>query len=325
MATFGNQSNHSLQLRNRNISRGYIPNITIENLERSPKARRKISFSSESESELTMSDFDKSDFRDFIPDFSGVKSDYDHFIRSVNNMNSELNEAGRIRLLTMLQYKIKGEASHLYAQGGFDTWEELRIILDAKFNPVKTFEEAQDNLKTAKQRNNENTKDFVIRFQKLVIDLESATILKTTNSHVRAFLTEENRSLALRSFRNGLRPEIQAVVRSARNATLAEAYEIAVEEDALTPPSQCTYCKRFGHEEINCRTKNKFESFSQRKQTTTKFVPTCYKCNQLGHFAPNCPSHNSESRTKKNILHVEESSNKDESKNELNPSSEPNA
>lgn len=185
-----------------------------------------------------MAAFSRADFRDFIPTFDGNEAELNHFFICVDTMHNDLDDDGKKKLMIMLKYKMNGETIDLYMAGGFDNWAELRTILKNKYKPPAKYDELIDQLKVIKQKPGERVYAYAYRIKSVFALLEIATNEKFVEATTRAELSRENHAIATKVFKNGLNYNIQAVVKSVRNNTLAEAIAIAIEEEGDLPRAE---------------------------------------------------------------------------------------
>lgn len=167
-----------------------------------------------------MADFDLTEFRELIPVFDGKTAEITDFMGLVDLMHGDLSEQGKRALLAKLRYKLRDEPGELFAAGGFNNWAELRAILQTKYRPRISYDEAKTQLKEIKQKPGEKVRTYADRIKKALANVTQATEEKYNDEVVRTALANDDRIIALKTFKNGLNPTIQSVVKGLRNVTL---------------------------------------------------------------------------------------------------------
>ena len=191
---------------------------------------------------------------------------------------------------------------------GIEDWNEIvkqfieRLqVKDRKTRSVKL-------VNTIRQREDETCSEYIDRFGELAFDAGM----------------EETDASALASFGDGIRGKLKryyAAINPVMNITkLSDAYSLLLKLDVegKSKKQVCKICKKPNHSEKDCWHRDKkTEKFSSKRQETAKedmllrkriadeSLPKikCYKCQEEGHKANNCPK-----KVKINAI-VQESSN----------------
>lgn len=232
-----------------------------------------------------------------IPEFDGTNAE--QFINMILRVQTILTQnQHQYLLLGILAQKLKGKAALAVRA---DTISSIpKLIEKVKFLYGKTIDVSALSVKRdlCKQRPNEATDDFIERFSKIHDDIITAINTNTyafggtTMSEVRENFAREE---SIRAFKRNIRKDISMFLHCKQIDTIQEAFEFARMYDLETRYSnmfrgdnqynkerhhgqgkqewkkkesrsnvQCDFCKRYGHKEEECRTK-------QWKQKNTDF------------------------------------------------------
>ncbi|XP_076385488.1 uncharacterized protein LOC143264053 [Megachile rotundata] len=225
-----------------------------------------------------------------IPDFDGNNTEV--FISTLIKVSSMLHpEQHALLLLAIISQKLKGRAASTIRP---DTITSIpKLIEKIRFMYGKTVDTSALKTKrdVCKQRSNEPINDFIQRFSQIQDELITAI---NTERRLQSYIDIKEiicNEEGIQCFRRNVRPEISQYLFSQQLETLNQAFEAARMYDmelqymqqqarTLQPPREprrviehrpviqrypvpdwrsmeCTYCRRRGHTEPECRTKQR--------------------------------------------------------------------
>lgn len=143
--------------------------------------------------------------RQCVPSFSGTETalEFSRFKDLCEQVYENEDEAGKLIFIKCIRTRFVGEAYGLIANSNFNTWDQLRQILDARYMKKRSFESMTDELRSCEQRVGEGIQAFGARIE----DLQNACIaaVKTKYQGERADgVIGELKEKAERAFKRGL-------------------------------------------------------------------------------------------------------------------------
>lgn len=262
-----NSSTHSLS----NISL----NANLYTLSRQSSIHRSNSANSEnsnSESENMANQLKISDFISEIPNFEGYQKDLEHFISTNSTYYDLLDEAQKPNFIRIITTKFKGIA--LAKMQPFDTlltWDDVKKRLEEKFKRPNTYENAQEELNNVFQARNESIEVYGNRIRLALHKLNSASENLTTTAEGIRLLRSTNEKFAIRKFeQNLISDNLKIWVGTKDCKTLDSAISFAMQKEYHFKSNrkiQCNYCNREGHQEIECRQKQRNQYNSNRNNS----------------------------------------------------------
>ena len=253
----------------------------------------------------------------FIPEFSGKRDELHKFINCCDLLDQNYNELDSILFINIIKSKLTGAAYNVTKHKEFNTWDELKEILRDQFLEQRTYAQLQTDLVTSKQGLRESVRAYANRIEKLLSDLNDVSVASAGEESKQA-VTTLNSKTALKSFVDGLHPEIRLIVKASRFERLVDAIEAAVEEEKSLPESsknryqssntnppkaKCSICHKQGHSSANCfsRAHYNLPRYNSNKTVTKKEpispsrtndpnvrVITCSYCKNRGHHIKEC-------------------------------------
>lgn len=204
-----------------------------------------------------------------IPEFHGDRENLHKFISCcdvVSAMATTRNDAEMF--MNIIKTKLTGVAYNLVKYKTYESWNELKVILQEQYLEHRTFAQIQTELLNSKQGYNEDVRSFANRLERLTCDLNDACIASEGPVAARVIQNLNNKS-CLKAFVEGLRDPIKLIIKASRYDTFPRAVEAGCEEERNIKP----YLR-----------KPKFQS---SKNTNND---RCFKCGKSGHIASNCYS-----------------------------------
>jgi hypothetical protein len=199
--------------------------------------------------------------------------------------------------------KLESSAFELACSVEYNNWTELKKHLEIHFSEFKSVTQLQLELIQHKQRT--NIREFATQISLSLGSLNRA-IEATEGMQLNQAVRTINEQLALKTFTSNLKANIGMVVRARRPLTLAEAIEVAIEEEEILNTSS-------GSNKFSNKSNYKFKPLPYSKQNFNFYREKspenddhmsennfnqnypikeeyyCAYCNQIGHDIFNCP------------------------------------
>lgn len=195
-----------------------------------------------------------------IPQYSGEEDGLNDFLLTIDDLWALIDKEGdRRKFLIVVRARLKKDAKRAVANGNFEQWEEMRLAI---CNSLRT-ENYTDRLRAELGIMKQESGETVTKFAKKVEDH-----LKKLNDSLGDQLTwdagRQNDKLARQTFSNGLKADdLKKVAFYGEKSTLKDTISFILEKERSLPSfgtnnsAKCTFCQIAGHEENNCRNKNR--------------------------------------------------------------------
>lgn len=210
-------------------------------------------------------DFKASEITGAIPLFSGKEEELETFINVCDGFHNICEEGDdekeKAILLIIIKMRIVGKAlAKIQPTSELKTWQQLRDKLKKIFMKPITYELAQSELATTRQRRNESVESFADRIQNALDKLNVATQSLTSDPNALQALQKTNEKQALQHFEQNLfNDDLRIRVESANKDKLSTAILFAKQKEIslkLNTIKICDFCKIPGHVVADCRKKN---------------------------------------------------------------------
>lgn len=237
------------------------------NFETSPQSQHSI-VSNSGESELfTMANLTYKDLILAIPQFDGNEKEIESFINSCDIYEKLIEEDQSNIFLAIIISKLKGEAlAKLQPIAEINNWAELKEKIEEKIRKPLSFEYAQERLCHITQNRNENIEIYGRKIRVALEKLNLASRCLTKEDNALKMLKLANEKLAIQKFEQNLsNPNLKVIVAAANKTTLENTISFAMQKELSNKfVKNCNYCKKEGHYERECFTKNrKFNYFKK--------------------------------------------------------------
>lgn len=200
----------------------------------------------------------------FINVYKGDRETLTAFLTNCQNALDLASSSQKTLLLKFIIARLEGKAQIACSNKIFDDFDSLKAFLKQNFGERKHYNHLLLELQSCKQQANESVSQFALRIETCLTDLQSeihnSDSLKKDLSG-RIAMTED---LALFTFNLGLQPRLSNNVRCRNPRSLNEAIIIATEEEKIqnllyrtTPKSMCRICRKPGHSESECSSKQR--------------------------------------------------------------------
>lgn len=246
--------------------------------------------------------------KDFIPILNGQDDiGVEGFIRKVRDARSECKEQN-ILLKLILTQKIVGEAERSIRHVIIDTYDDLYRALREYVSINITSNSARDKLQRTKQGNSESVHSYAKRFRHQLNELIYALQHEIKEPIRRRVATELENDRATKTFLLNLQSDIELRTSSTKPENLQQAQEAAFEAELFLSELErsrgATQRKQWPDSRPNNTVPRrpaipptKFEpprvkSTFPTNPSTRIPQPKCFKCQQVGHLANQCPKRN---------------------------------
>ena len=198
-----------------------------------------------------------------IPEFNGNSSDLHRFLKCCSIIYTPLKtNDDKALFMEYIPIKLIDRAYTMIKYAEFKTFEELKSKLQREFLETMSVEQLQNELININQLLNEDDRDYALRVERLLADLDDACCAGEPNNTHTALVRSLNARTALKAYQDGLRNPLKLLIKASRFASLKESIESAVNEgknftlnknlhksNTLNNPTSksCTFCKRLGH------------------------------------------------------------------------------
>lgn len=205
--------------------------------------------------------FSVKDLVSAIPTYNGDEKQLETFINVCSKFYSLIKDDQKDRFVTIVQTKITGEAlADLQPIDDLKTWDNIKKKLEEKLKTPDTYEFAQEELSTIRQRKSESMEEYGKRIRKGLEKLNLATKSLTQDDAALVPLRKANEVHAIRKFEQNMFDEkIKLMIGAANFQSLREAIKFAMNKELFRKTATvktCTFCKNIGHTEDECRKKS---------------------------------------------------------------------
>jgi len=211
-----------------------------------------------------------------IPEFDGTSDKLPRFLQCCKLVYKDTKtDEDRALFLELVQVKLVDSAyNQTVLTCSYKNWQELQKDLNQKFSNVRALENIQVDLVQARQRFDENVKDFGIRIENLLADLNRSCASSTSDEGILdQNIKTINSRTALRAFEDGLRDPLRILIKASRFTNLKDAITKGIEEERLIlfnkskhpnsqnssivqTPVKCQICFKTGHTASKCFSRN---------------------------------------------------------------------
>lgn len=179
----------------------------------------------------TMADFSIADFNRMIPDFKGDANSLPVFLKRCETFHNTLNDASKAKFLSHLIFKLSGKAFTIFESRKYDDWPTLKKDLSEGIKITKSTSALQSELLTMKQQENQSCKDFADEIKEKLREMHELLINNFQHPEVISSFKSEHEKLAVRTFREGLKPPLKYRIVSCDAKSLDEIIRKALEEE----------------------------------------------------------------------------------------------
>ncbi|KAG4074170.1 hypothetical protein HA402_000614 [Bradysia odoriphaga] len=166
-----------------------------------------------------------------IPEFKGDVQSLPVFLKRCETFNAILSEEGKKQFLAHLIFKLNGKAFSIFESKKFTDWNELKKALTIGIKVPKSTSALQNELMTMAQQENQSSKEFADEIKEKLRELSELLITQYDNDDVIASFKSEHEKIAVRTFKEGLRPPLKFRVMNFETKSLDEMVKKAVEEE----------------------------------------------------------------------------------------------
>lgn len=239
--------------------------------------------------------FRNSKMRAKLPKFSGVFIKEPIIFLRAFSKTMRLNSVPKIQWYCWFPTTLEDNSSIWYYKfvdaKKITEWKTIKQLFIKNFAKIDHASISLQKLAEIKQMHDETAENFSDRFKNLMFDAGM----------------DDNNPTALLWFQKALPPSKQqilvAMISASENPTVTMAADMLRRLDIAHYSSKyCLHCRTSTHNTGECRSRNHErnmfpENRNNSKETGKKRLPNqtdlslirCYKCNQNGHYASNCP------------------------------------
>lgn len=178
-----------------------------------------------------MAVFSLADFNRVIPEFKGDIAQLPIFIKRCDTFHGSLNDAGQKSFITHLIFKLSGKAFLIFESRKYETWALLKTALQEGLKISKSASALQNELINLKQQPDQSAKEFSDAIKEKLKELNDIIQTQYNNDDVITSFKSEYDKIAVRSFKEGLRPPLKHRIVNCELKTLDELIKKAVEEE----------------------------------------------------------------------------------------------
>lgn len=218
----------------------------------------------------TMGIFSVKDLVSAIPTYNGDERQLETFINICSKYYSLIEVDQKPQFVTIVQTKITGEAlADLQPIDDLKNWPDIKAKLEEKVRTPDTYEFAQEELSTIRQKKGESMEEYGKRIRKGLEKLNLATKSLTQEEAAMIPLRKANEIHAIRKFEQNMFDEkIKLMIGAANFNSLRDAIKFSMNKELFhktTSVKTCSFCKNIGHIEEECRKKS-LQSNAKKEQ-----------------------------------------------------------
>lgn len=192
-----------------------------------------------------------------IPTFDGSDKNLETFINICDRFSKLISEEQKDAFVTIIQTKIVGEAlNRIQPIDSLTTWDEIKDKLIKTFRKKISYEFAQQQLATIKQKRKESVEEYSLRIRKALEKLNETTLTLTSDQAAQSSLRQANEKQAVQHFEQNLIQEnLRIMVESANKLSLNDVISFAQQKELslkVSPTRVCNFCNKQGHLENEC-------------------------------------------------------------------------
>lgn len=221
-----------------------------------------------------------------ITHFDSDSSKVHGFIQNCDNAMQLASEEQKEYLLPIIKSRISGNAEIILMNKNIKTWEDLKYELNRVYRETHSSMQLHLEMTKLRQQQNETVVQYTQRCETLTrrrLQILYNENLEEVMYYGQKIAIEKD---MLNAFIFGLKREIGTFVNTQRPKTLAEASQLAIEEE--------TRLEYF---------KVKEKDYSNRNLVKINHVNTkCFSCGKLGHISRNCFKNRGIKNNEKNIM-----------------------
>ena len=246
-----------------------------------------------------------------IPEFNGNKENLHKFIACSDIVGaSATTREQKETFLNVIKSKLCGSAYNLIKYKVFDSWEQLKIILQQQYLEKRTIAQIQAELINSKQYYNEDVLTFANRIERLTLDLTDACVASEGQAAYNT-ISNLNQKSALKAFVEGLKDPVRLIIKASRFTKLSDAISAACEEERVIKAKQynnhfhdksnkgnirCYICNKPNHKASQCYSKKSSlnsakspdDRIKQEFNVRNVSATTCNYCKNVGHTINDC-------------------------------------
>lgn len=232
-----------------------------------------------------------------VPNYSGSPQDLSKFLRCCKIAQDLFKATDKPTFMELMEIKLQDKAYEVIKYKDFTDFEELKLELVKQFREKRTYEQIHTELVNIKQGQQENCLDYGNRVERLLADLNEASMARlgsTAETTTKLEIKKMNSGIALEAFTLNLRHPYRTIIRASRFSELSEAIKSAINEERYAAPNPSYPSK------TQYQAPRPIRSFNGPMQIS----PRCHKCNKIGHYATQCKT-NIESQIPKTEIKTE--------------------
>lgn len=181
--------------------------------------------------DFTMAGFTIADFNRVIPEFKGDSSHLPVFLRRCDTFHDSLNDAGKASFLSHIIFKLSGKAFLIFEDKQYNDWPTLKSDLLEGIKVSKSASAVQNELVNLSQQASQSAKEFSETIKEKLKELSDIIKSQYDNAEVIKSFRIEHEKIAIRAFKEGLRPPLKYRVVNFEPKSLDEIVKKAVEEE----------------------------------------------------------------------------------------------
>lgn len=181
--------------------------------------------------DFQMAGFTIADFNRVIPEFKGDVNLLPVFLRRCDTFHDSLNDAGKISFLSHIIFKLSGKAFRIFEDKKYNDWPTLKLDLMEGIKVSKSASALQNELVNLTQTTSQSAKEFSEVIKEKLKELSDIIKSQYAEPEVIKSFRIEHEKIAIRAFKEGLKPPLKYRVVNFEPKSLDEIIKKAVEEE----------------------------------------------------------------------------------------------